>query len=105
MPHGKADPIILTEGERTLLANIAHDAGGRGVAKRAAIVLLAAEGLSNRLISERLQLEEHCIGRWRQRFATQRVWGLFDRPRTGRPASRATTCPIDTESSSTDDHH
>lgn len=103
MPHGKAEPVILTEGERTLLANIADDAGGRGVAKRAAIVLLAAEGLSNRLISERLQLEEHCIGRWRQRFATQRVWGLFDRPRTGRPASRTTLGPIGADASSTGD--
>jgi hypothetical protein len=105
MPHGKADPVILTDRERSLLAEIADDAGRRGVAQRAAIVLLAADGLSNRLISERLQLEEHCIGRWRQRFATQRISGLFDRPRTGRPASRATTDPINTDSRSTDDHH
>jgi transposase len=51
-------------------------------------VLLAADGLSNRTISERIELEEHCIGRWRRRFARHGVWGLFDRPRPGRPVGR-----------------
>lgn len=88
MPHGKADPVVLTDEERSLLGRIALAAGARPVAKRAAIVLLAADGLSNRSIAGRLQLEEHCIGRWRRRFARQRIWGLFDHPRTGRPASR-----------------
>ncbi|KGM35402.1 helix-turn-helix domain-containing protein [Inquilinus limosus] len=87
MPHGKADPIILTDDERSLLDRIAGGTGEQAVAKRAAIVLLAADGLSNRSISAQLRLEEHCIGRWRRRFARQRIWGLFDRPRTGRPAS------------------
>ncbi|WP_342238868.1 helix-turn-helix domain-containing protein [Inquilinus sp. OTU3971] len=84
----KADPVILTDDERRLLDRIAGTAGERAVAKRAAVVLLAAEGLSNRSISERLRLEEHCIGRWRRRFARQRIWGLFDQPRSGRPVSR-----------------
>jgi hypothetical protein len=87
MPHGKADPVILTDDERSLLDRIASAPGERAVAKRAAIVLLAADGLSKRSISEHLRLEEHCIGRWRRRFARQRIWGLFDRPRAGRPVS------------------
>jgi hypothetical protein len=88
MPHGRADPVVLTEEERALLADIVREAGRGAVGRRAAIVLLAADGLSNRTISERIELEEHCIGRWRRRFARHGVWGLFDRPRPGRPVGR-----------------
>jgi hypothetical protein len=88
MARGRAEPIILSDHERATLGRIAaHSLGRRSMALRAGIVLLAAEGLSNRAISGRLRLEEHCIGRWRRRFAQEGIWGLFDRPRPGRRAS------------------
>ncbi|MFE0755673.1 helix-turn-helix domain-containing protein [Inquilinus sp. NPDC058860] len=81
-----AEPIILSDRERAVLDRIARPGGGRqAMALRAGIVLLAAEGLSNRSISDRLLLEEHCVGRWRRRFAREGIWGLFDRPRSGAP--------------------
>ena len=57
---------------------------------RAAIALLAEEGLSDRSVAGRLRLEEDCIGRWRRRSVQERVWGLSDRPRSG----VRTTTPI-----------
>jgi hypothetical protein len=85
MARGRAEPIILSERERVALDRISnYGLGLRAMALRAVIVLLAAEGLSNRAIAGRLQLEEHGVGRWRRRFAREGVWGLFDRSRPGR---------------------
>ena len=85
----RAEPIILSGAEQATLSRIAgHSLGRQPLALRAGIVLLAAQGLSNRAISGRLQLEEHCVGRWRRRFLRERIWGLFDRPRPGAPARR-----------------
>ena len=86
MARGRAEPIDLSDTQRGALRRIAGRSLGRqAMALRAGIVLLAAEGLSNRAISNRLQLEEHCVGRWRRRFAREGIWGLFDRPRPGAP--------------------
>ena len=85
----RAEPIILSGAERAALGRIAdYSLGRQPMALRAGIVLLAAEGLSNRAISARLRLEEHCVGRWRRRFFRERIWGLFDRPRPGAPARK-----------------
>jgi hypothetical protein len=62
-----------------------HSLECQAMALRAGIVLLAAQGLNNRAIAERLRLEEHCVGRWRRRFARVGIWSLFDRPRLGAP--------------------
>lgn len=84
-----AEPVILSGAERATLGRIAgYSLGRQPLALRAGIVLLAAQGLSNRAISGRLQLEEHCVGRWRRRFLRERIWGLFDRPRPGAPARK-----------------
>jgi len=85
----RAAPIILSEAERAALGRIAgHSLERQPMALRAGIVLLAAQGLSNRAISVRLRLEEHCVGRWRRRFLREGIWGLFDRPRPGAPARK-----------------
>ncbi|MCA1681028.1 MAG: helix-turn-helix domain-containing protein [Actinobacteria bacterium] len=49
------------------------------------LVLYAAEGLSNVEIGARLQLAPELVGRWRRRFFEQRLDGLSDKPRAGRP--------------------
>ena len=88
MPRRKAAPIALLAQEREVLDRIARDDAARqAMAARARIVLLAAEGLSNREISGRVALEEHCIGRWRRRFVRDRLWGLFDQRRPERPSN------------------
>lgn len=53
---------------------------------RAKVILLAADGLSNQQIGERLQLPRQIVSKWRKRFFEQRLAGLQERPRRGRPA-------------------
>jgi len=50
-------------------------------------VLLAAEGLSNKQIGQRLDVPRQIVSKWRKRFFEQRLAGLQERPRRGRPRS------------------
>jgi transposase len=54
-------------------------------AKRARIVLLAAEGWTNRDIGEVVDLHYNQVGVWRQRYAEYGLAGLDDLERPGRP--------------------
>ena len=53
--------------------------------QRAKIVLLAAEGLGNNEIAKRLDTRREVVCFWRKRFFEQRLAGLEDRDRSGRP--------------------
>src|SRR3954453_8623392 len=53
--------------------------------QRAKVVLYAAEGLSNVEIAGRLEMCSKVVGQWRRRFREQRLAGLQDQPRSGRP--------------------
>jgi hypothetical protein len=53
--------------------------------QRARIVLYAAEGLHDSEIAARLDTSAGLVGRWRRRFAIDRLEGLKDKPRSGRP--------------------
>ena len=55
-------------------------AGPPGTALRARIVLRAAEGLSNTAIAAELGVAKHTVGKWRERFARDRLEGLRDEP-------------------------
>jgi transposase len=52
---------------------------------RAKIALLAADGLGNDKIAGRLDTRREIVSKWRKRFYEQRLAGLEERPRTGRP--------------------
>jgi transposase len=53
---------------------------------RAKIVLMAAEGLGNDEIAARLSTRREIVSKWRKRFFTERLGGLEERPRRGRPS-------------------
>ena len=53
---------------------------------RAKVVLLAARGLDNKSIGLKLGLPRQIVSKWRKRFFAQRLRGLEDRSRAGRPA-------------------
>ena len=77
--------IFLTIDEKLRLQEIArkYTSPYRDV-MRAKIVLLSAEGLSNKEIGERLDLPRQIVSKWRKRFFDQRLAGLDERPRRGR---------------------
>ncbi|HLH95805.1 MAG TPA: IS630 family transposase [Xanthobacteraceae bacterium] len=55
-------------------------------AKRARIVLLAANGRSTRSIAKEVGVEPRIVSKWRNRFADQGLAGLTDRPRAPKPS-------------------
>jgi transposase len=86
MAAPKAVRIELSEAERgELKARLRRRKVARGDALRAQIVLLAAEGLSNLAIVERLGVARMTVALWRRRFAERRMDGLAEEPRPGAP--------------------
>ena len=57
----------------------------RGDALRAEIVLLAADGMTNVAVAERLGVSRLTVATWRKRFAARRLDGLADEARPGAP--------------------
>ena len=53
--------------------------------QRTKMILLAAEGLNNDQIAARLDSRREVVGRWRKRFFTERIQGLEEQARPGRP--------------------
>jgi len=60
---------------------------GAGVVRRARIILMAADGLSNKAIAQKVGLSGAMVGIWRKRFLAQGLVGLYDEPRPGGPRS------------------
>src|SRR3954452_22896430 len=54
---------------------------------RAKVVLLAADGLSDVEIAARLDCTDRMVAKWRRRFVEERLAGLDERTRPGRPRS------------------
>ena len=52
---------------------------------RAKAILLAAQGLRNDQIADRISLPRQIISKWRKRFFEERLDGLENLPRPGRP--------------------
>ena len=86
MPSPVPTPIELTDDERVQLEAWARRrSSAQALALRSRIVLAAAEGPNNTEIAARLQIAVSSVRKWRNRFAEQRLDGLSDEPRPGRP--------------------
>jgi transposase len=78
--------LVLRDGDRDVLeARVRSRTVAARDAQRARIVLLAADGDSNRVIGERVGLHYNQVAVWRNRYAQLGDAGLDDEPRPGRP--------------------
>lgn len=88
MPRQSPYIIRLSPEERRVLeARARHYTLPYRDVVRAKVVLLAAEGLENKEIGERLDMPRPVVSRWRGRFFRERLAGLEERPRGGRPSA------------------
>jgi transposase len=86
MPMSSPYLIVLTAAEdRALAARVASGRTEYRDRLRAQIVLEVAHGASNAAIAEFLNICVDTVRAWRRRFAVDRIKGLRDRPRSGRP--------------------
>jgi transposase len=86
MPRRSPYQIELSAAEREWLESRArrYTLAYRDVL-RAKIILLAAEGRSNKEIARELHLPRPIVSKWRKRHYQEGSPGLQDRPRGGRP--------------------
>jgi hypothetical protein len=86
MPGRTRNEVELTADERRELKHRAacYTLPFKAV-QRARLVLHAADGLTNVEIARRLEMTPEAVGRWRRRFCEERLEGLEDKPRSGRP--------------------
>jgi DNA-binding NarL/FixJ family response regulator len=86
MPRRSPYRIELSDEERAVLLSLARSYTlPYWQVTRAQMVLMAADGLRNDEIAERLNCRREVVSQWRKRFFEQRLPGLEDRPRRGRP--------------------
>ena len=81
-------PLAVSQDTRGELESLARSRSlPAGLVRRAGIVLLCAEGLDNATVAERVRVSRQTVGKWRERFRTQGLMGLYDEHRPGRPRS------------------
>src|SRR6266545_1027043 len=86
MPSPKAVALVLSKAEREQLEAWARRRkSAQALAQRSRIVLAAAAGLTNTEIAQRFAITRGMAAKWRARFARDRLDGLLDEPRPGRP--------------------
>jgi len=79
-------PLILSAEERAYLERqVRRQRIARSLSERCRIVLRCADGLASKAVAAELGICENMVGKWRRRFLTDRVDGLLDEPRSGRP--------------------
>jgi transposase len=76
--------LNLTDEERRRLDSLAHRSrSAPHVARRARIILACAEGTDSKVVARRLHVTPATVCKWRGRFVTDRLDGLYDEPRPG----------------------
>ena len=80
--------LVLSAQEREQLESWARSRSlPKGLVDRVRIVLLSAEGATNKAIAARLGLSQPTVGKWRRRYLEGGLQGLHDELRSGRPRS------------------
>ncbi len=87
MPRGRPKkPIELGAGVREELESLVRSPSlPAGLVRRAKTALLCADGLSNAEVADEVGTTRQTVGKWRERFRTQGLMGLYEERRPGRP--------------------
>lgn len=76
--------MILTADERQRLESLAHRSrSAPQVARLARIILACGDGTDSKVVARRLHVTPGTVCKWRGRFLTHRLDGLYDEPRPG----------------------
>ena len=79
-------PLILSSDERSYLERqVRRHRVARSLSERCRVILKCADGVPSKSVAAELGLHEHTVGKWRRRFLKDRVEGLLDEARPGRP--------------------
>lgn len=76
---------LTPEEDRTLHRYLRSGTAEQRLVERARVILLASQGQSTEQIAKALRTRSARVSKWRQRFAQQRLAGLQDAPRPGKP--------------------
>ena len=86
MANKTAEPLLLRAGDQAELERLTRSSTvPAAMAQRARIVLLAAEGVANYVIAERVGVSRPTVNLWRSRYAERGLAGLAEEQRPGRP--------------------
>ena len=76
--------LMLTADERQRLESLAHRSrSAPQLARRARIILACADGTDGNVVARRVHVTPGTVCKWRGRFITHRLDGLYDEPRPG----------------------
>ena len=79
-------PLHLSPDERAYLERqVRRHRVARSLSERCRIILRCAEGVPSKSVATELDVHEHTVGKWRRRFLKDRIEGLLDEARPGRP--------------------
>ena len=80
--------LILTDEKRAYLERqVRGRRVARSLSERCRIILRCADGIASKVVATELSVHEHTVGKWRRRFLRDRIEGLLDEARPGRPRS------------------
>ena len=79
-------PLVLSSDERDYLERqVRRRRVARSMSERCRIILRCGDGLPSKAVACELGVHEHTVGKWRRRFLKDRIEGLLDEVRPGRP--------------------
>lgn len=82
--------LVLRPDEREYLERqVRRRRVARSMSERCRIILRCADGLPSKTVAAELDVHEHTVGKWRRRFLKDRIEGLLDEERPGRPRTIA----------------
>jgi transposase len=79
-------PLILSADERAYLERqVRRHRVARSLSERCRVILRCADGVPSKFVASEIGVHEHTVGKWRRRFLKDRIDGLLDEARPGRP--------------------